>query len=264
MYSSLSVEKLNQMWDALDDHTCQYIIKSGARKGQHCGVPESECKTHSNDIITKVESVCQAIVKSGKPCGNKTKDGSFCGKHAKDKLVDTKINSDTETKQANVINSSKNKSDTESKSSVKSDIDPKPKSKSDMNTCSFVMKAGDRKGQACGKNTKEQFCSLHRPKETKTEKKENTTEVKPCALILKTGDRKGEVCGNTTQSCPHHQPLRIKKWGEYAILSNTTILFDKKSQTIIGYTSNEKAVFEENEDVRKASLMYDLAFVARA
>jgi hypothetical protein len=253
VYSSLSEEKLNQMWEALDDHTCQYIIKSGSRKGQHCGVPENECKTHSSDAVIKTDTQCQAIVKSGKVCGSKTKNSAFCGKHV------PKSNEKESESKSTLDDSKSNESDPKPTLDNSKSNESKP-TKTTMTTCGFIMKAGDRKGQACGKNTKEKFCSLHRPKETI---KKDTKESKPCALTLKTGERKGEVCGNTTQSCPHHQPLRIKKWGEYSMLSGTAILFDKTTQSVIGYIHNEHAVFEENDDVRKASLMYDLAFVAR-
>ena len=225
---SLSEDSVNQMWLDLEDHTCSFIIKSGSRKDQPCGV--AECQTHSS----KTETTCTAVVKSGKPCGNKTKNSPCCGKHTEKKTIVSE-------------NTSEEKS-----------IETNKNASTETTNCNFIMKAGTRKGEACGKQTKQKLCSLHRPKEG-VEKKAKV-DTTPCALVFKTGERKGEVCGNTTQTCPHHQAVRIRKWGEYSILSDTTILFDKKKQVILGYTQDEKAIFEENDDVRKASLMYDLAF----
>jgi hypothetical protein len=53
-------------------NTCQYIFKSGKRKGEKCGrgCNEIACKTHINNEA-KTSKACEAILKSGKRKGDK-------------------------------------------------------------------------------------------------------------------------------------------------------------------------------------------------
>ena len=59
------------------------------------------------------------------------------------------------------------------------------------NVCKAVVKAGDNKGNVCGKKFKDGHCPVHKP-HLNTKK----VEVGPtCELILKNGVRSGQLCG---------------------------------------------------------------------
>jgi len=166
---------------------------------------------------------------------------------------------------------------------------------SQKSLCTFIMKSGSRKGEACGKGCMKNnvLCSLHKEKpveekkdhvedkekntsvvtdsttgkmeekkvqKVQKEKKDKVVPTEPCKSVFKTGDRIGQVCGDMTKSCPHQKPIHIRKCGEWSILTGTTVVFDKKRQVIIGYKQDDKHIFEENDEVRTACITYDLLF----
>jgi len=62
------------------------------------------------------------------------------------------------------------------------------------NVCKAVIKAGDNKGQVCGKKFKDGLCPVHKPHSHAP--KESVEDNSPkCELILKNGDRAGNPCG---------------------------------------------------------------------
>ena len=68
--------------------------------------------------------------------------------------------------------------------------------KTDRKPCVYILKAGRRKGEECGKRSDAGLCIKHSLK----------TPDAPCAHILSRGDRKGEPCGVATKTglCAKH------------------------------------------------------------
>jgi hypothetical protein len=274
---------------------CVFIFKRGEKKGQQCTVKSRKgeyCSLHSkteeketkkevevvheiskneniestieehmdvrseskpmaeSTVVTIDKTKCSFIFKrgdkKGQQCTVKPREGEHCSIHTvkvKEAVVSfTSVNSNTEEKKET---DNTNTSEKEVKTEV---ID-------DTQKCKFIMKKGDRKDKECGfkKQDNSEFCSVHSKKESKK---------KACKTIMKTGDRKGEQCGNTDETCPHSKAIHIKKWENYCFIKETNVLFDKNKQVIIGYKSNDTAVFEETEEVREACLKYDLLFIS--
>lgn len=79
-----------------------------------------------------------------------------------------------------------------------------------LNKCSYVFKAGKRKGEQCGKLCNEQFCKQHTPviPSDINENVEPASMENKCKAILKSGKRKGQVCCAKTQNgetyCKRH------------------------------------------------------------
>ena len=62
------------------------------------------------------------------------------------------------------------------------------------NVCKAVIKAGDNKGQVCGKKFKEGLCPVHKPHSHSPKELAEDNGPK-CELILKNGERVGQPCG---------------------------------------------------------------------
>ena len=227
--------------------TCQFIMKNGARKGEMCGKGcmkgNSLCSLHKEKPVQEVKK----DTSEEKQVIDLTVTNIVSGEKSESITIENKESIPKEKNES--IPKEKNESiPKEKKESI-------PKEKKESIPKEKKESIPKEKKETVPKEKKEAI-----PKKEKVMKEKKETVGEPCPNIVKTGDRIGTVCGNTTKSCPHHQPIHIRKSGDWSVLTGTNVLFDKKKQVVIGYLADEKQVFEENDEVRKVCSTYDLLY----
>ena len=271
-----------------EKEACNVLFKTGAKKGTPCGkscVSNQMCSTHfkkskENDTENKTVEMTSKKdeIKDKKSKKDKMKDKKEETQEETQEEMQEEIKDKKEDKKAEMKDEIKDKKSKKDKKAEMKDKDEMKDKKDEMNkddskeTCGFLLKSGEKKGNPCGKVRCEgnEWCAIHTKSKAADKKKDEKEQEKVtfCKATLKNGlscDSKS----NGEQFCKTHaktenkekdRTLRVKRDGEYYLIKGTNVMFDMAHQCIIGYKRDNDYIFEENKETVEMCKQYDLSF----